>query len=64
MRWASHVTAIVHTTNTHRALVGEFLGKRQLGKPRQRCKDNIKLNVKETGREGVDWIWLAQNRNN
>ena len=31
-------------------------GKRPLGRPRLRWKDNIKMNVKEKGEEGVDWI--------
>jgi hypothetical protein len=30
---------------------------------RHRRKDNIKRDLKETGWDGVDWIYLAQDRN-
>jgi hypothetical protein len=29
---------------------------------RRRCEDNIKMNLREIGHEGVNWIQLAQNR--
>jgi hypothetical protein len=35
-------------------------GKRPLGTPRHRRDDNIKVDLKEVGSEGVDWILLAQ----
>jgi hypothetical protein len=35
-------------------LVGEPEGKRSLGRTRFRCEDNIKLDLKETGCDGVD----------
>jgi hypothetical protein len=34
-------------------------GKRPLGRPRHRWEDNIKMDLRETGLEGVDWIHLA-----
>jgi hypothetical protein len=43
-------------------LVGKAEGKRQLGRPRRRYKDNIKLDLTDTGWEGVDWIRLAKDR--
>jgi hypothetical protein len=33
-------------------------GKRPLGRPRRRCKDNIKMYLYELGR-GMDWTDLA-----
>jgi hypothetical protein len=33
-----------------------------LGKPRRRWKDNIRLDVREEGCGGMDWIGLAQDR--
>ena len=36
--------------------------KRPLGIPRRRWEDNIKMDVKEDGCEGMDWIQLAQDR--
>jgi hypothetical protein len=38
-------------------------GRRPLGKPRHRWVDNIKIDLKEIGWNGIDWIDLAQGRN-
>ena len=46
----------------HRVLVGKPEGKRPLGRPRRRWKDNINMNLQEVRREGKDWIDLAQDR--
>jgi len=37
-------------------------GKRPLGRPRCRRKDNIKMGIQKVGYEGKDWIDLAQDR--
>jgi hypothetical protein len=39
---------------------GKPEGKRPLGRPRLRWKDNIKINLRETKWGGMDWINLAQ----
>jgi hypothetical protein len=44
--------------------VGKPEGKIPLGKPRRRWVDNIKMNLGEIGWVGVDWIGLAQERDN
>jgi hypothetical protein len=41
-------------------MVGNPEGKRPLGRPRRRWEDDIKMDLRETGREGVNWIYLAQ----
>jgi hypothetical protein len=43
-------------------MVGRPEGKRPLGRPRHRWEDNIKLDLGETGIDGVNWIQLAQDR--
>jgi hypothetical protein len=48
--------------NAYRTLVGNPEGKRPLGIPRRRWVDNIKVDLREIGRDGTDWIALAQNR--
>jgi hypothetical protein len=48
--------------NAYRLLVGMPEGKRQLGRPRRRLVDNIKIDLLEIGWGGVDWICLAQDR--
>jgi hypothetical protein len=35
-------------------------GKRPLGRPRRRWVDNIKMDLREIGWNGIDWIELAQ----
>jgi hypothetical protein len=42
--------------------VGKPEGGRLLGRPRLRWMDNIKMDLRETGWRGMDWIDLAQNR--
>jgi hypothetical protein len=44
----------------YRVLVGKPEGKRPLGRPRRRLEDNIKMDLKEVGCRGMDWIELAQ----
>jgi hypothetical protein len=48
--------------NAYRILVGKPEGKRPLGRPRRRCMDNIKMDLREIGRDGVEWIDIAQDR--
>jgi hypothetical protein len=50
------------TRNAYRILVGKPEGKRPFGRPRRRWVDNIKVNLGEIGWDGVNWIELAQNR--
>jgi hypothetical protein len=46
----------------YRVLIGRPEGKRLLGRPRYRWEDNIKLDLRETGIDGANWIQLAQDR--
>ena len=45
----------------YRVVVGKPQGKRPLGRPRCRWKDNIKMDNQEVG-WGMDWIDLAQDK--
>jgi hypothetical protein len=45
--------------NAYRILVAKPEGNRQLGIPRPRWEDNIKMDIRETGWDGMDWIDLA-----
>jgi hypothetical protein len=44
----------------YRVLVGRPEGKRPLGRPRRRWEDNIKMDLREIGIDGANWIQLAQ----
>jgi hypothetical protein len=43
-------------------LVGKLEGRRPLGSPRRRWEDNIKIDLRKIVGEGVNWIPLAQDR--
>ena len=47
----------------YRVLMGKPEGKRPLGTPRLRWKDNIKMDLQEVGRACGDWMELAKDRN-
>jgi hypothetical protein len=60
MRWAGHVARMGETRNACRILVGKPEGRRPLGRPRRRWVDDFKIDLREIGWDGVDWIDLAQ----
>jgi hypothetical protein len=62
MRWAGHVTRMGEGRGVYRVLVGRPEGKRPLGRPRRRREDNLKVDLKEIGIDGANWIELAQDR--
>ncbi|KAJ4449643.1 hypothetical protein ANN_01047 [Periplaneta americana] len=62
LRWAGHVARMGESRNAYRVLVGRPEGKRPLGKPRRMWEDNIKMDLREVGYDGRDWINLAQDR--
>jgi hypothetical protein len=48
--------------NAYRILVGKPEGKRPLGRPRRSWEDNIKMDIRKIVWSGIDWIDLAQNK--
>jgi hypothetical protein len=48
--------------NAYRILVGKPEGRRSLGRPICRWMDNIKIDLREIGWDVVDWIDVAQDR--
>jgi hypothetical protein len=44
-------------------LIGKATGKRQLGRPRRRLEDNIRIDLKEIGINTRNWVDSAQGRN-
>jgi hypothetical protein len=63
MRCAGHVAHMGESRGVkYRVLVGKPEEKRPLEKPRHRW-DNIKIDLQEVGCRGMDWIYLAQDRN-
>jgi hypothetical protein len=62
MRWAGHVASMRAKRNACWILVGKTEGKRPLGRPRSKWEDNIIMDLRETGWGGMNWIDLAQDR--
>jgi hypothetical protein len=63
MKWAGHVARMGETRNAYRILAGNPEGKRLLGRPRRRWVDNIKMDRREIGWNGMDWTgsnWLRR----
>jgi len=58
MRWAGHVVRMGAGRGVHRVLVGKPEGKRPLGRPRRRWKDNIKMDLREVGGVETGWSWF------
>jgi hypothetical protein len=56
MRWEGHVARMGEKRNAYRILVGKPEGKTQLGSPRRRCVDNIKMDFRGIGYDGMVWI--------
>jgi hypothetical protein len=50
MRWAGHVARMEEGRGVYGVLVGRPKGMRPLGGPRRRWEDNIKMDLRETGR--------------
>jgi hypothetical protein len=60
VRGTGHVAYIRVKRNVYKILVGKPEGERPLGISWRRWEDNIKIDLKETGCDGVDWTNLAQ----
>jgi hypothetical protein len=62
MRWAGHVARVGEKRGAYRTLVGRPEGRRLLGRPRRRWEDNIKMDLRDAGWVGMNWIELAEDR--
>jgi hypothetical protein len=62
MRWAAPEACMGEGRGVYRVLVGRPEGKRPMGRPRRRWEDNIKLDLREMGIYGMNWIHVAQDK--
>jgi hypothetical protein len=62
MRWTGHAACMGEMRNEHKILVGKSEGKRPFGIPRLRWEDNIRMDLRKIEWEAVDWIHMAQVR--
>jgi len=56
MRWAGHAARMCEMRSVYKILVGKSEGKRPLGRPRRRWKDNIGMDLKEIS---LGWNWFT-----
>jgi len=62
LRWRELVARMRGMRNGYNFMLGNPKGKRLLGMPRHRWEDNIGMDREEVGWKYVDWIHLAQGR--
>jgi hypothetical protein len=62
MRGVGHVERIGEGEVFCRVLFGKPEGKIPLGSPRRVLEDNIKMDLREIGIDGANWIRLTQDR--
>ena len=62
LRWAGHVARMEESRSAFEILTGKPTGKRLLRRPRRRCEDNIRMNLKEIGNNTRNWVDSAQDR--
>ena len=62
LRLTGYVARTGDRKGAYRVLMRKPERRRPLGRSRHRSEDNIKIDVREVGWEGMDWIDLAQNR--
>jgi prophage antirepressor-like protein len=59
MRRAGHVARMRETRNAYTILLES---QKPQGRPRRRWVNNIRMDLREIGWDGMDWIDLAQDR--
>jgi hypothetical protein len=62
MRWIGHAARMGEQRNAYRILVGMPEGMIPLGRPRHRWKDNVTMDPRGIGWGGMDWIDVAQDK--
>jgi hypothetical protein len=62
MRRAGHVARMGEKRNVYRILLGNPEGKRPVGRPGLRWADNIKMGLRKIGWDDMDWINVAEER--
>ena len=62
LRWAGHVARMEEGRSAFKILTGTPAGKRPLGKPRRRWKDNVRLGLEEVGINVRNWVYSPKDR--
>lgn len=59
---AEYIARIEEERNACGALLGKSEVKKSLGRPRRRWENNITMDLRETGWDDMEWIHLAEDR--
>jgi len=62
LKWVGHVACMGEMRNVYKTFTGKPERKKPCGRQRHRLYDNIRKDLKEIGWESVDWIHLAQDK--
>ena len=62
LSWTGHVARIEEGRSAFKILTSTPTGKRLLGRPRSRWKDNIRMDLKEIGNNTRNWVDSARDR--
>jgi hypothetical protein len=62
MRWVWHLAHTGEERKVYKVLVGKPKGKRPLERPSYGLEDRLKMDLTQIGWEVVEWIHLAQDR--
>jgi hypothetical protein len=62
MGWVRYVVHIGEVRNVCRILVRKLEGKRPFGRPRHIWEDDIRIDLRAVGQEGMEWMRLSQDR--
>ena len=62
LRWAGYIARIEEGRSAFKILTGKLTGKRPLGRPRRRWKDNIRMGLEEICINAGNWVDSAQDR--
>jgi hypothetical protein len=62
MRWAWHAAYMGERRDSYTLFVRKPDGKRPFTRPRHRWEDDMRMGVREIGWEGVDCMYLAQDK--
>jgi hypothetical protein len=62
MRWVRHVVFMGEIRSAYKMLVGKRERKRPFGRKRDTLEYNIRMDLTEIWRHGMDWFHLAQDR--
>jgi hypothetical protein len=62
VRQVGHMTRMGEERKVYKVFMGRPKGKRPPWRPKHRWENGIRMDFRETGWEGVEWVQLAQDR--